>query len=257
MEQERRLISGLDFGKLADYTAFAVFECTRPKPPNHGVEIVEDAPGMGRQTVTRFNPADVVVQAYAKLTPRDKLWRYRLVRLERWSSADTKREDLYNFVCERLAAVYRRPWDEPDPKKRGLGGTTLAVDGTGVGVAIVEMLRKEFRLCGSRCNLRPITITAGKEVNVSKDETGWKVPKGELVSVMQVLMGTGRLTIEPRLPLAKQIKYEYDNFKEKISTTTANASYEAEKENIHDDLVMASSVALWVGERGQREMWVA
>ncbi len=254
LDLERQYISGLDLGKLQDWSAFAVFERSRPKPPDHGVKIW-DGP-MGKQT--DINPfANVDFGTYAKLSPRDKLWSYRLVRLQRWSAADTKREDLYNFVAEYLAKVYARSWENVDPKQRGLGGTTLAVDGTGVGAAVVEMLRKEFRLRGAKCNLRPITITSGREVNSTKDLTGWKVPKGELVSIIQVLMGTKRLTIEPQLPLAKQIKYEYDNFKEKVSKDTANVSYEAERENVHDDMVLASALALWVGERGQRVMWVA
>jgi len=39
------------------------------------------------------------------------------------------------------------------------------------------------------------------------------------------------------------------NFKIKIDHATSHDSYLAWRENVHDDLVLATSLALWLGER--------
>ncbi|MFS6779590.1 hypothetical protein, partial [Staphylococcus aureus] len=75
----------------------------------------------------------------------------------------------------------------------------MAVDKTGVGNAVLEIVVNEMKKEATslhRASIRPISITGGNTVN--PDGAGWKVPKKELVSVLQALMGTGRLAIEKR-----------------------------------------------------------
>lgn len=116
----------------------------------------------------------------------------------------------------------------------------LVVDATGVGKPVVEMLRRN--------GLKPIsvTITGGHEVNGSKYE-GYNVPKRDLVSTLQILFQCQRLRIAEGLSHSKTLVEELLNFKAKI-TAKGNDTYEAWREGIHDDLVLAVALASWYGE---------
>jgi hypothetical protein len=61
---------------------------------------------------------------------------------------------------------------------------TLVVDQTGVGRAVVDLLRRE-----AECRLVPVTITAGHQVTVAEDGSR-HVPKKELVTGLQLLLQT-------------------------------------------------------------------
>jgi hypothetical protein len=119
----------------------------------------------------------------------------------------------------------------------------LAVDGTGVGRAVVDLLRMESM---PRVHLIPMTITSG--LQESYDNGFWSVPKKNLVSITQVALQTGRLKIASALPEAATLQHELMNFEMKI-TTSGHDTYGAWRQGSHDDLVLGLSVALWVGER--------
>lgn len=134
-------------------------------------------------------------------------------------------------------------------------GQPLVVDGTGVGRPVVDL----FRTAKINCRLVPVTITGGGTAGmlgkVSVDEWGyWHVPKKELVSCVQVLLGTGRLEVAPGLRHAATLIHELKNFSYKIRDT-GNVSLEAWREKDHDDLVLALAMAAWHGERGRQELW--
>ena len=124
-----------------------------------------------------------------------------------------------------------------------LGRTRLVVDGTGVGVPVVNM----FQLRG--VPLLPIWITAGDAV--SSNGRILRVPKRDLVSVLQVLFQSRRLKIARDLPEAGVLFSELMNFSAKI-TTKANETYEAWREGQHDDLVLALALACWSLERSPK-----
>src|SRR5262249_42130611 len=69
------------------------------------------------------------------------------------------------------------------------GQVTLVVDQTGVGRAVVDLLRRE-----AECRLVPVTITAGQQVTVAEDGSR-HVPKKELVSCLQLLLQSRRLKV--------------------------------------------------------------
>lgn len=352
MELERGVVSGLDLGKLRDHTAFAMFYRSRARKPAGKVRVVND-PLMGKITTVSTAPA-----------PRpgsQSTWRYELVKLERWDVGTT-----YTNISAWLGKAYSR-----SIAQGGLAGTMLAVDKTGVGGPMVEMIVTELKLpqldcpkckgtgwntlyaarsyaiivfqrqdlqatrrivselpnvvvydaldwvtergdtdlggryqclhistgwefvewamrkqgyaqvvaviaprpeekitcmfcragkvgTGLTARVVPITITGGSQVNADDADGlgGWRVPKRELVSVVQVLMGTGRLVVDKRLPLASVLIKELENFKDKMNLDTGNQSFEAWRESDHDDCVLAVAMALWVGERVQREFWV-
>src|SRR5947209_16367289 len=71
-----------------------------------------------------------------------------------------------------------------------LAGSTLAVDQTGVGRPVVDMLRQ----ARPDAYLRPITITAGHTAT-SNDRGECLIPKVDLVAGLQALLGRRRLII--------------------------------------------------------------
>src|SRR5262249_39124719 len=110
-----------------------------------------------------------------------------------------------------------------------LAGSALAVDRTGVGRPVVEMLR-QARIGAS---IRPITITAGHRAAPSAG--GSNVPKRELVSTLQVLLQSRRLQAARALPEATLLAREPEGFKVKV-TASASEAFEAWREGDHDDL---------------------
>ncbi|MCL6472539.1 MAG: hypothetical protein K6T91_06955 [Firmicutes bacterium] len=126
-----------------------------------------------------------------------------------------------------------------------LNRSVLVVDRTGVGAPVVDMFRLE--------NLRPIAITITGGNSVSSGEGGYHVPKRDLVSTLQVLFQTGRLKVAAGLPEARTLVEELLNFKVKINVKTAHDSYEAWREGIHDDLVLAVALACWYAERHKKK----
>jgi hypothetical protein len=120
-------------------------------------------------------------------------------------------------------------------------GVALVVDKTGVGGAVVDM----FTAAGVKP--RAITITSGNEAN-TEDPYNLKVPKKELASTLVALYQGRRLKTAKDLPLAQTLLTELVNFKVKIHLNTGHDSYEAWRENIHDDLVLSVALACWHGE---------
>ena len=148
----------------------------------------------------------------------------------------------YTAVCDDLVKLFDKP---------PLNSTMLAVDETGVGRPVIDLLE------GNRiqADLRPITITGGHEAHQG-DGLGWKVPKKCLVSTLQVLLQGRRLTVAKQLPFAPALVDELKNFQVKV-TEAAIETFGAIGEGYHDDLVLAIMVAAWAGEHapvGRLEM---
>jgi hypothetical protein len=74
------------------------------------------------------------------------------------------------------------------------------------------------------------------------------VPKRDLVSILQVLFQTQRLKISPDLELGATLTNELTNFTARI-TRSLNETFSSWRENQHDDLVLALSLACWFFER--------
>lgn len=119
------------------------------------------------------------------------------------------------------------------------GNAHLVVDSTGVGSPVVDMFRQS-----GMYPIIAVTITGGNEVN--RNGVDYKVPKRDLVSNLQVLFQSGLLKIAKDLPDARTLIEELLNFKVKISNK-GHDSYEAWRENIHDDLVLSVCLAVWYG----------
>jgi hypothetical protein len=125
-------------------------------------------------------------------------------------------------------------------------GSSLVVDQTGVGRAVVDILREALQ-GKAGCSFVGVTITAGHAV--TRGERGeLRVPKKELVGVLQALLSTQRLRVAKSLPEAAVLVKELGNFRVKI-TEAANETFGAWRSGQHDDLVLAVALAAWVGER--------
>ena len=96
--------------------------------------------------------------------------------------------------------------------------------------------------------LVPIWITGGE--TTSRKGKIIRVPKRDLVSVLQVVFQTRRLRIARSLPLGPILTDELLNFRAKVTTVGTN-TYEAWRESIHDDLVLALAIAAWYAERSR------
>jgi len=78
-----------------------------------------------------------------------------------------------------------------------------------------------------------------------------QLPGAQAVSGLhlQVLLQAGLLKVAEELPDATVLIQELLNFRVKIDPLTAHDSYGPWREGQHDDLVLATAVACWYGER--------
>jgi hypothetical protein len=145
------------------------------------------------------------------------------------------RDVLYQDVAERVRVLT----EVPEPGSR----LALAVDATGVGASVVDMLRK------SGLTLDAVTITDG-DTESQHGWYHWRVPKRDLLGDLQVLLQSGRLKIACTLEHAETLRSELLNFRVKVNVSTGHDFYEAWREGDHDDLVLAGTLAAWKTRTG-------
>ena len=100
---------------------------------------------------------------------------------------------------------------------------TLAIDATGVGAPVVEIIHR----AQLHATILPITITSGAEPN------GYNVPRAALLSNLRILLETGLLRLTPQVPHFGQL------FKELKTLSAAGPRPQ------HDDLAFALALAAW------------
>lgn len=192
---------GVDLGQQADYTAVCIGERV----------------GLGEAA---FDPSGRALDL-----PDTPPWRLHVRHLQRFRGVP------YPEVCDRLDSVLSRL----------TRSYNLAVDSTGVGLAVTDLLRDR----GLR--FRAVTITGGdKETSEGRNH---RLPKRDLIAGLQVLLQSGRLKIAADLEHAETLRNELLNFRVKISAS-GHDSYEAWREAAHDDLVLATALCSWVAARG-------
>jgi len=170
----------------------------------------------------------------------------------------------YEESADRIAQVMQNP-------KLRLN-TDLLIDGTGIGDAVVELVRKR--------GLYPIPIifSGGNAPvehnaqfgNVFKGQEGKlsgvqviesiSVPKKDLVDAGKVIIQQGRLRVAPG-KWKDDFKEQLQRFKGKVNERTKNIKYEAETEGVHDDLVVVFLMGAWYilnrKEKGAQERTAA
>jgi hypothetical protein len=117
------------------------------------------------------------------------------------------------------------------------GNCELIVDATGVGAPIVDLIRK-----AARCPVHAVVITSGDSQR--ENDGRFSVPKRDLVSGVAVLLEQRLLAIAQSVPLQAEFFKELMNFRVKISNA-GHDSYGSWREGMHDDLVLAVSLAVW------------
>lgn len=119
------------------------------------------------------------------------------------------------------------------------GAAEIWMDGTGVGVAVEEMVRQR-RPAGLRCVLRPVMITGGAAVH------GASVPRCELLTRLAVEWQQGRVKVAPGLG-------NWPALRKELLGLDGNGR----KRQGNDDLALGLALAVWgftgggaaVGER--------
>ena len=171
---------------------------------------------------------------------------YEITWMERWRDRRTAR------IPERVRAIYealearheKRQSRMPDPSRPA--DIRIVVDQTGVGPFGLDPLRA--------VGFEPIGITIhGGDATTNPQADYFRVPKRDLAGVVHMLLEEGRIRVSKDLELAGILKAELENFRIKISTK-GHDSYEAGdgsawREGANDDLVLATAVAAWVGEK--------
>ena len=140
----------------------------------------------------------------------------------------------YPDVVRYITDIIRGLPERPKPP-------VLVIDGTGVGRAVVDLFRE------ARMSPVAVSITAGRDVG-EPGGNAFTVPKRDLVGVISILLQSRRLRIAKSLRHGETLIEELLNFKVRISAS-GHDTYEAWREKIHDDLVLAMAVAAWFGER--------
>jgi hypothetical protein len=119
----------------------------------------------------------------------------------------------------------------------------IIVDKTGVGAPVVENIRRNKGL-----PVQGVTITGGEVVNQPATNE-FNVPKSHLVTALMDIVQRKRFKVVHGVDNEKEFFEQVDNFGYKINRETANMSYEALQEKVHDDLVISAALAIWFAER--------
>jgi len=154
----------------------------------------------------------------------------------------------YEEQADRLATIMQNPKLKMN--------TDLLVDGTGIGDAAVELIRKRglypIPIIFSGGETHKVHNAAFEKVfgNTSWELAGAKVldnisvPKKDLVDAGKVMLESGRLRIAP-VRWNADFQKQLQKFKGKVNERTKNIKYEAETEQDHDDLVVCFLMGSW------------
>jgi len=143
--------------------------------------------------------------------------------------------EIVQYVKSQLA---RPPLDDPR--------TVLVIDETGVGRAVGDIFIEQA--------MRPqrVSITAGSEETSAAGFNRWSVAKTILVSKLDAALHTGLLRIAKELREAGPLKEELANFQRSVSAA-GRQTYSA-RVGMHDDLVLATALAVWWATRPSPEV---
>lgn len=146
----------------------------------------------------------------------------------------------YPNQVERVAALVGSPQLTHD--------VLVAVDSTGVGRAVVDLLRAA--LVPLRTPLTGITITGGS--TASHVGSKWSIPKKDLIGAAQIALQSQVLKIASALPTAQLLSDELAAYQVKISEDGRD-TYGNGRDAPNDDLVLGLAIAIYVATRPPRK----
>lgn len=139
-----------------------------------------------------------------------------------------------------------------------LNNTQLIVDGTGVGEAVVDIMREDGLMP------LPIVSTGGNSVNPvyadfgkvfggssSKQLRGAQVlkeitvPKDDMVHASMIVLEQGRLRMADNLQHRENFKMQMARFKGTFNEKTRNRTFNNDQDTTHDDFVVTFMLAAW------------
>lgn len=144
--------------------------------------------------------------------------------------------DLVKKLPDAMIEESYVPAGKEIPVKSVRSNYILVVDATGVGNAVVELLRAQ------KLRMAEIVITGGAGQPHGDGQT--HLAKVHLVSALRVAFESGRLKVSDQMPHWAEIMKELMDFKETIGGTGV-PTYGNESSGGHDDLVLAMALAVW------------
>ena len=118
----------------------------------------------------------------------------------------------------------------------------LAVDATGIGAPVVDMMRGAAANGQWGCDVSAVVITAGERA--SKQGNRWSVPKRDLLAGVQMLLERGEMRIAKEMKNLGTLMTELQDM-ERWESGSGKVRMGAEGAGQHDDLVIALALACW------------
>lgn len=219
-------VLGVDLGKKKDYSAVILLEReTRPTGKTKQVR---------RSGGSRVWQGGVLVAGIEDYTEAVELTEnhYNLTHIERLplGTAYTDQVDHIKELHDRLVAQGR--------------DVALVVDRGGPGEGVMDIMR------AAGLYATGVYITSGHKV--TRDGRDYGVPKTDLITLVDVLAQSKRLLVHMGLPYAELLLSELEGFNRETNarghTTFGNDVGVLWRERDHDDLVLATALAIWWGE---------
>ena len=204
-----RYFLGLDLGQRQDFTAMAIVE--------------------------RVEPVAVRFDYVAMLRRETRLENQFMVRYVERVALGTSYVSVVRRVEEMVRSAELR------------GRCTVVVDGTGVGAAVVDLLRESQM----DCELVAVQITSGGRAQAAHGM--WNVPKRDLIGAVQVLLEQRRLVFAEDLARMRMLVDELMAMRVRM-TAEGNEQYGAWREGSHDDLALAMALACWRAKGDERRV---
>lgn len=197
-----------------------------------GLDLAQTTDYTALGVVERVDTFDVVRRFFTPFADTDAVYRAS-VYLVRWLER-LRHGTSYPEVARHITAKLRDPT---------LSDPVLVVDRTGIGRPVLDTFHE--------IGVHPValTITAGNSVTATGGGVG--TPKRDLIAATRILLDTGRLRIAPALRYAEALRAELKGYQVTISESGRD-SYGAPA-GLHDDLVIALSLAAWQAERDVRD----
>jgi hypothetical protein len=180
------------------------------------------------------NPSALCIAEQASV---DRVRHYAARHLHRWP-LKTPYPQIVEDVGGMLAKV-----EKLNPRR------VLCIDATGCGRPIADYFRRA-KLPVTK--FVAVIVTGGTETTVK--DGYFHVPKIDLVGCAVSALENGRLAIAPKLKEAQQLARELRTFTAKVNIRTGHESFEAWREKDFDDLLFATCLCVWYGDRCQRQL---